>query len=81
MQMLEWQAEARKEGKAEGKVEGTLEGTARALLRLLEKRFRRKVPAAIASRIKATTDLAQLEAWFDAAISISSIKEFAELLK
>lgn len=81
MQVLEWQAEARKEGREEGREEGTLAGTARSLLRLLEKRFPRRVPATVKAQIKASTDLAQLEAWFDAAVNIGSMKEFRELLK
>jgi hypothetical protein len=81
MQVLEWQAEARQEGKAEGRLEGKIEGKIEDLLRLLEKRFRRKVPAVVVQRIRATTDIAQLAEWFDKAITIGSMKEFRELLK
>jgi hypothetical protein len=84
MQVLEWQAEAEKRGEERGEQRGReigrVEGKAEALLRLLEKRFRRKPPAAIVQRIQATTDLAQLETWFDAAITIGSMKEFKDLL-
>jgi len=50
-----------------GKLEGKLEGEARALQRLLSQRFG-TIPMAIGERI-AAADLAQLEAWFDAALT------------
>jgi hypothetical protein len=67
-------------GPAEGKAIGKVEGKVEASLRLLEKRFR-NIPTAVVERIKATTDLTLPEAWFDAVITIASVKEFRTLLK
>jgi hypothetical protein len=55
-------------GKLEGKLQiGKLEGEARALQRLLSQRFG-AIPMDIGERI-AAADLAQVEAWFDAALT------------
>jgi hypothetical protein len=64
-QVLEWQAEARKQGKAEGKAE--------MVLQLLELRFGTPVPPDLATRIRANTDLAQLDSWFQAAHDARSL--------
>ena len=70
-QALEWQAEARQEGAMRAKQD--------ALLCLLEGRFK-KVPVALASRIKEVENLDQLDSWFQAAINITSLQEFRKLL-
>jgi predicted transposase/invertase (TIGR01784 family) len=59
----QWKAKA----VAEGLQIGKLEGEARALQRLLSQRFG-TIPMAIGERI-AAADLAQVEAWFDAALT------------
>jgi hypothetical protein len=60
-------------------VDGLLnQGRAEMLLELLETRF--SVPTSIRKRIEACTDTAQIKAWFERAISASSLDEvFAEL--
>jgi hypothetical protein len=58
--------------------EGIEKGRAEMLLDLLEKRF--TVPAKIRKRVAACTDTDQIKAWFDRAISASSLDEvFAKL--
>jgi hypothetical protein len=58
-----WQAE----GKAEGKAE--------AIVRLLLLRFK-QVPEDLACRLNETTDVGQIEAWFDLAFAANSLEEF-----
>ena len=70
----------RAEGKAEGKVEGLREGEAKgkaegkaeALLMLLSGRGLR-VTSAQEARVRACTDLGQLDAWFQAALTTTSV--------
>jgi hypothetical protein len=76
LQVLEWQAEAEKRGKAEGKVEGKAE----ALLHLLATRFPPAVPPALETRIRSTTDLAQLDRWITAAATAATLDEFHHLV-
>jgi hypothetical protein len=66
--VLEWQRVARIDTKVND------------LLELLEVRFGKKVPQQVVERIKAVTDLATLDEWFRAAITIGSMKEFRQLL-
>ena len=54
-------------GILKGKQEGQLEGQTQLLLRFLMRRFG-VLPPAVVMQINAATDLAQIEAWFDAAI-------------
>jgi hypothetical protein len=67
----QWKAKAIAEGMRLGEQKGLqigkLEGEARALQRLLSQRFG-TIPMAIGERI-AAADLAQVEAWFDAALT------------
>jgi hypothetical protein len=53
--------------------QGKAEGEALMLLRYLATRF--EVPAGIRERITSCTDTAQLEAWFDRALSATSLEE------
>jgi hypothetical protein len=84
-QVLEWQAEARKQGKAEGITEGEAkgiaEGIAESVLRLLERRFAKPVPPDVAAKIRATTNLGQLDQWFDAAFDVRSLAKFRCLVQ
>jgi hypothetical protein len=59
-------------GEQKGLQIGKLEGEARALQRLLSQRFG-TIPMAIGERIAAAADLAQVEAWFDAAVTAPNI--------
>jgi hypothetical protein len=61
-------------GRAEGKTEGRAEGEAAMLLRVLAARGF-TVPDAIRQRILSCTDLAQLEAWGDRAVTVNSVDE------
>jgi hypothetical protein len=63
------------EGKAEGMAEGKAEGEAEALLRVLRARFG-AVPDELASRIRQTADLPQLERWLDLAATTASLDAF-----
>jgi hypothetical protein len=72
LQVLEWQAEARKAGKAEGEAE--------ALLKLLAARFPPAVPPALETRIRSMTDLAQLDRWITAAATAATLDEFHHLV-
>lgn len=63
----QWRAKAVAEGSLEGQLKGILEGEAHALQRLLSRRFG-AIPTAFVERI-AAGDLAQIETWFDAAIT------------
>jgi hypothetical protein len=65
------------EGLAEGLAKGRAEGEAQMLLKYLGSRF--KVPARIRKRVMASTDTAQLESWFDRAVTAGTLDEvFAE---
>lgn len=75
MQVLEWQAEAEKRGLARGMVNAKIE----ALLRVARKHFPPGVPPEVESVIRATSDLAQLDKWFDDALGASSLAEFRRL--
>jgi hypothetical protein len=79
--VLEWEAKAEQRGLQRGLQRGRAEGKVEDLLHLLEKRFGKKVPAALATKIQQTTDLDQLNTWFDAAITIGSLQEFRQLVK
>lgn len=58
--------------------EGRAQGEAKALLRLLERRAV-NVPEEAQERIRACTDIDQLDRWFDRAVTAESAEElFAE---
>src|SRR5262249_54708014 len=80
-QVLEWPEIRGKGGEAKGKAEAKAEGKAEAWHRLGEMRFPRPLPAEVAARILATTDLAELTRWFDAAVNIGSLDEFRRLVQ
>lgn len=61
------------EGLARGLARGLAKGEAQMLLKYLDSRF--TVPARIRDRVMASTDTAQLEAWFDRAISAATLDE------
>jgi flagellar biosynthesis/type III secretory pathway protein FliH len=59
------------EGKAEGEARGKAEGEAQAILAVLEARGL-EVPAKVRKAVLSCTDLAQLDAWVRAAVSVPS---------
>jgi hypothetical protein len=62
----------------QGRAEGRTEGRTELLLRLLGKRF--GVPESIRGRVETCTDTAQINIWFDRAITATSLDEvFTEL--
>lgn len=65
---------------AEWITEGKIEGKVGAILRLLEKRFPPGAPAQVATVIKASTDVEQLNRWFDAAIDAASLEQFQQAM-
>lgn len=69
----EGRAEGIAEGIAVGKVEGT-ERTAAMLLRLLAA-YGLNVPASVRDRVLSCTDLSQLEAWADRAMTASTLRD------
>jgi hypothetical protein len=79
--IAEGKAEGIAEGKAEGIAEGKAEGKAEAVLHLAERRLGKPVPAALAAQIRATTDLAKLNQWFDATIDLTSPDDFRRLVQ
>ena len=60
--------------KAEGKAEGKTESTAAMLLRLLAVQGLR-VPASVRDRVLSCSDLSQLEAWADKAMTASTLED------
>ncbi|MGH7172904.1 MAG: transposase [Gemmataceae bacterium] len=68
---------ARQEGKAEGKAEGQAE----MLLRALARRFQPTVPEEIVARIRAATDLALLDRWFDLVYDTGTLDEFQQRMQ
>ncbi len=64
----------REEGRQEGREEGRQEGQAVALVRLLRRRGF-TVDDTNEARILATTDLRQLDAWFDRVLTASSLDD------
>ena len=71
-QVLEWQAEAEQRGRMRGKAEGKAE----SVVRVLERRLSEAIPPDLASAIRATTDLAQLDRLLDAAAITASVDDF-----
>lgn len=67
----EGEARGKAEGEARGKAEGKAEGEARAILAVLEARGL-EVPVKVREVVLACTDLAQLDAWIRAAVSVPS---------
>ncbi len=67
-------AEGKAEGIAEGKAEGKAESTAAMLLRLLAVQGL-KVPAPVRDRVLSCTDLGQLEAWADKAMTARTLED------
>jgi hypothetical protein len=60
-------------GLAQGRAEGRAQGEAQLLLRYLDARF--DVPEGVRDEVTACTDTAQLEAWFDRALTATAIEE------
>src|SRR5206468_877831 len=71
-QVLEWQAEAR----AKGRIEGKAEAKAEAVVSALRVRFPKKVSKKLQQAIMQTTDLDQLNQWFEAALTAKSVEAF-----
>jgi hypothetical protein len=73
----EGRVEGRAEGRAEGRVEGRAEGEVDALLRVLAARGV-EVPEDVHARIRACTDMGQLNTWIDRAVAATSIADLFE---
>ena len=69
--------EGKAEGKAEGKVEGKAEGEAALLLRIIDRRGV-AISAHDRDRVLRCTDLAQIEAWADRALTATSRDQIFE---
>jgi predicted transposase YdaD len=67
-------AEGEALGRAEGEAQGRAEGEAAMLLRVLAARGF-AVPDDVRQRVESCTDLAQLEAWGDRAVTAGSFEE------
>jgi hypothetical protein len=67
-------AEGRKEGRKKGREEGKLLAKRESLLRLLRVRFE-NVPAKVEQAVNQTTDLAELNAWFDRAANAETLAD------
>jgi len=61
------------QGEAKGEAKGKAKGEARMLLRYLATRF--DMPAEVSERVTSCADTAQLEAWFDRAVSAATLDE------
>jgi hypothetical protein len=68
MQVLEWQAEAKKETEKRTLVE--------AILCVLDGRFATAIPAELEARIQSTEDPTQLRHWLRAAAAAPSLEAF-----
>jgi hypothetical protein len=66
--------EGRDEGRREGKQQGALAEGRAILLRQLRKRFK-KVPHKVEARIKAATNLQELESWLDNIVDAATLAE------
>lgn len=64
----------REQRTAEARAEGRVEGEARLLLRLLERRGF-TVSSELAARVRATSDLATIEAWADRTLDARSLED------
>ena len=71
VQVLEWQAEAKAQGKAETKAEDVLHA--------LRKRLSAELPADVEQAIRSTSDLDELNRWFDHALTASTMAAFRRL--
>jgi hypothetical protein len=71
--------EGREEGQAEGEIKGRVEAKVEDLLELLALRFQTAIPAKLEERIRATTDRAQLDAWFRTGVGASDLADFRRL--
>jgi hypothetical protein len=67
-QVLEWQEEARQETK--------IERAREYILRALQKRFQTPVPSDVKARVESMTDLDELDRWFDASLTATSLEGF-----
>jgi hypothetical protein len=70
---------AREKGRAEGEIKGRVEAKGETLLQLLTQRFKTAIPAELEDRIRASSDLAQLDAWFHAGVEANDLAEFRRL--
>jgi hypothetical protein len=59
-----------------GIAKGEAKAKADTLLRLLTKRFKTVLPAELEACIRATADLAKLDAWIDAGLDAADLAEF-----
>jgi predicted transposase YdaD len=67
-------AEGRAEGEAAGRAEGEVKGRAEMLLRILAARGL-EVPDRVRERVLTCTDLSQLDAWGDSAVTATTPDE------
>ena len=62
--------------RAEGQAEGESKAMRSALLRLLRVRFPVELPGDLVAKVEAMTDLDELNRWFDAALTATTLEEF-----
>ena len=60
----------------EGEIEGEAKAKVEILLRLVTKRFNAAIPAELEACIRATADLAKLDAWIDAGLEAADLADF-----
>ena len=70
---------AREEGEIEGKAKAKVETKVEVLLRLLTKRFHAATPAELEARIRATADLAKLDARIDMGLEAADLADFRRM--
>ena len=66
-------------GREKGRAEGEIKAKVETLLELLALRFETAIPAELEERIRATTDRAQLDAWFRVGAKASDLADFRRL--
>jgi hypothetical protein len=67
--VMEWQAEARAEARAED------------VIKVLRLRLGPDVPAEVEERIRATTNLEQLDRWLEAAVRARTLNKFRQAME
>jgi hypothetical protein len=65
-----------KEIRDQGRAEGWLESQRRNIVRVIERRLQSPVPEDLAAMVQASSDLAELQAWFDAALTAADLEAF-----
>ncbi len=70
--------EGRAEGRVEGRAEGRVEGRQETLLEALALHTRQEVPADLATKIRACSDLDQLRTWLTLALTADTLEVFRQ---